>query len=119
MEIFAAVPLAIIIYFFGVVVSFKFSIYIFDTPQDFQDYQLLIIFIMGLFAAMLVKLFVRIKYHSSFFGHISLLLIGLILGFSAVFSYVRNLGVMECGLEYLETFAILSVVALIFGTRKS
>ena len=115
--IFAAVPSAIVIYVLGLVASFKFSIWFFDKPQDFQDYQLLVIFVMGVCAAVSVKIFSRFKFESPHFGNIALMLIGVILGISAIFSYARGLNMMEYGLPYLETFTILSATALIFGTR--
>ena len=113
-----AVPSAMVVYFLGVVLSFKFSVWFFDSPSDFQKYQLLIIFAMGLFAAMSVKLLSKFKFESPHFGNIALMLIGIILGISAIFSYARGLEMMKYGLPYLETFTILSATALILGSKS-
>ena len=114
MQDFAAIPYAIITYCLGLFAAFHFSVWAFS---DFQDSQLIIIFSMGILAALLVKLFIRWKFDNSYFGNMSLLFIGIILGISAVFSFARNLGMMDCGLPYLDTFTILSVTALILGSR--
>ena len=117
MGILAAVTSGMVIYVLGVTASFKFSTWFFDKPQDFQDYQLLVICVMGLCAAVSVKIFSKFKFESPHFGNIALMLIGIILGISAIFSYARGLNMMKYGLPYFETFSILSVTALIFSRR--
>lgn len=114
MKDFTAVPFAIITYIIALFAGFHFSTWAFSS---FKDSQLIIICSMGILAAIVVKLLIRWKFPDSYFGHISLLFIGIILAISAFFSLVRDLDIMSCGLPYSDTFAILSVTALILGRR--
>lgn len=114
MKDFAAIPFSIVFYIVGLFAGFHFSTWAFS---DFEYSQLITISSMGIIAAITVKLFIRLKFQGSYFGSISLLFIGIILGVSAIFSFVRDLNLMSCGLPYFDTFAILSAVALILGGR--
>lgn len=111
---FTAFPIAIIIYFAGLKISYELLIKIFDKPQEWQ---ILIVTLMGLFSAIAVTLIVEVKYDFQVFKKMSLLMLGMVFGVAALFSYARNLGVAEIGFEYDISFAILAATALFFGKR--
>lgn len=112
MKNFIALPYALIVYFLGLKASYEILMQIFDTPQEWQ---ILIVAIMGIFSAGAVKILIEDRYESPIFSKMSLLLLGIIFAVIAVFAYARNLGVTNFGFYYDISFAILAVTALYFG----
>ena len=112
MKNFIALPFALIIYFIGLKASYEILIQIFDAPKDWQ---ILIVAIMGIFSAVAVKIIIEVKYETPIFSKMSLLLLAMIFGVVAVFSYAKDLGVTTFGFDYDISFAILSATAFYFS----
>ena len=112
MKNFIALPYALIVYFLGLKASYEILAQVFDAPHEWQ---ILIVALMGIFSSGAVKILIEGRYEAPIFGKMSLLLLGIIFAFIAVFAYARNLGVTDFGFDYDISFAILSVTALYFG----
>ena len=115
MKNFFALPCALLIHFLVLKASYEMLIQVFDEPQDWQ---MLIVALMGIFSAGAVKVLIEVRFDTPIFGKMALLLLGIIFGVSAVFLYMKNFGTMENGFEGHISFGILSLTALIFGTRN-
>lgn len=114
MKNFAALPCAIILYFLGLKISYEILTRVIDKPIEWQIF---IVAIMGLFSVAIVRIIISWKWDASIFGQMAMILLGVIFGVAAIFSYARNYGVMENGFEYDISLAILSVEALFFSKK--